>query len=301
LKAQPNLEGLPSEVLAVLASYSNEASYPAGAWIRRAGESIGEVFFIGKGVVEVGGPGDSEWGRRQVSGPGGVGLAHHFARLGEPPSIRAIDETVGLEIDVSDFDQIIEDHFPLLFEMSRTTALHVVEATRELGSDRIPEPGFPLDHMVETPIELDLVQRLSRARRAPFLHGTNLTALATLIREHDSLKLEKDEMLWSAGDPVDGLALVLDGSLRTVGDFGESSASPGATLGAWEILSDKPRFEGWVAAEASRLLVVQRDQFVDLLEDHFEFGLAYLQRASERLVSSWWATARRNEGSGSRT
>ena len=291
LKAQPYLDGLSPNVLATLASYSEEQFYPAGALIRAHDSPIRRIHFLGSGEIEITRPMDVHVQGVRIEAPGAAGLAHHFARTVRTPAVRAVMDTLCLEIATIDLDQILEDHFSLLLEIARTSCEHAVANFKKLGGKRLPEAGFEIIHHRETPVKLDLVQRLARAKSAPFLRGTNLTVLGELIRFATPRTVPKSTVLWREGDPVDRMVLVLDGSFRSEGKHGRCQAPSGATLGAWEILSESPRFEGWVAEEPSRILSIRKDLFTDLLEDHFEFAETYLQRVSQKIVDGWEAIA----------
>lgn len=287
LKAQPYLEGLSPNVLATLASYSEEQFYPVGTRIRAAGSPIERIHFLGSGEVEISQPGLAGSDGMRIDAPGAVGLAHHFARTVQAPAVHSIVDTLCLEIATIDLDQILEDQFSLLLEIARTSCGHAIENFKELGENRPSEIGFETTDHGETPVQLDLVQRLARAKSAPFLRGTNLTVLGELIRFATPRTVQKETVLWREGDPIDRMVLILDGSFRTEGKFGRCHAPSGATLGAWEILAESPRFEGWVAEETSRILSIHKDLFIDLLEDHFEFAEAYLQRVSQKILDGW--------------
>ncbi len=287
LKAQPYLEGIPSEVLAALASYSEEGSYSRRTRIPRGDRSVERILFLAEGRVRVGDVGDGDREPISVEAPGVVGLAHHFAEATPAPAVVAEDPVLCLELAVIDLDQILEDHFPLLLQFARRSGSEVMNARRAIPGDRPDEPGFEASDRVQTPVRLDLVQRLARARRAPFFKGTNLTVLGQMIRFEKPRTLEAGDALWQVGEPIDELALVLDGTLRSAGPFAPGRAGAGATLGAFEILSEGKREEGWVAESVARIVPISRELFIDLLEDHYEFARLYLKRQARALISAW--------------
>lgn len=293
LKAQPYLDGLASNVLAALASYTEERFYPAGSVVRARRDVIERVVFLGSGAVYLSGPSDLPEHGLQIEAPGAIGLAHLFAGSNDAPSIRALEDTLCLEIGADDLRQIMEDHFPLLLQMARTSCEQAVLATMALGDGRPPELGFDDEDRRETPVHLDLVHRLARAKRAPFLRDTNLSVLGELFRVTEPKMISEGESLWARGASVDRMAFVLDGAFRSDGEFGTCVASSGSTLGAWEILVETPRFEGWIAERPSRVLFIHEDLFVDLLEDHFEFAEAYLRRVNQHVLYAWNLLARK--------
>lgn len=292
LKAQPYFEGLTPSLLALLASHSEEEFYPAGAHLRRAGDPIDTVHFFGAGALAVEHVVDGRAVRFVVEPPGAVGLADHFAQTPAPAAVRALVDTFCLTLATADLDQILEDHFALVHQFARASCDAVISARKALADARTDEPGFESADLIETPAQLDLVQRLARARRAPLLRGTNLTLLAELIKLEEPERVPAGARLWREGDAIDRMVLILDGRFRTDGRFGVARAGAGATVGAWEIAATGSRFEGWVAEVPSRILSIERELFVDLLEDHFEFAQIYLQRLSEQVVLGVRARAR---------
>lgn len=294
LKAQPYFAGLPSSVLTVLASYSEEQFYPAGSSIRSENATIDRAIFLGSGEVRVGRPDASRGSGMRVQAPGAIGLAHSFAHAKRVPPVRAMSDTLCLEIGVDDLSQILEDHFSLLLQMTRTSAEQVRGNTVALGSARPKERGFSKEDRQETPVRLDLVQRLARAKRAPLFRETNLTVLGELFRSDQPDLIQPGEALWKPGDPIDRMAFVLDGGFRTDGTLGDCLAPAGATLGAWEIALESTRAEGWIATQPSRVLSISRELFIDLLEDHFEFAETYLRRVNRQILRGWDLLAERS-------
>lgn len=284
LKAQPYFTGLAPNLLALLASHSEEAFYPAGSRVRRAGDPIEAVHFFGSGTFAIAHTFEGQTATFEVTAPGAIGLADHFAETPFPAEARAVVDSFCLTLSTTDLDQILEDHFSLVQQFARASGDSVVNLCKALADSRFDEAGFEASDLIETPAQLDLVQRLSRARRAPFLKGTNLTLLAELIRLDEPERIAAGETIWNEGDPIDRMVLVLDGRFRTNGRHGVARAGAGAMLGAWEIAATGPRFEGWVAEVPSRTLSIERELFIDLLEDHFEFAQAFLRRLSEQIV-----------------
>ncbi len=289
LKAQPYLAEQPPEVLTVLAYYTEERHYRGGQPVREAGDRVDRISFLAQGHVDVGGRDDAEAARR-IGAPGVVGLVHHFAGVERPPAVRAGADTLCLELRVGDLDQILEDHFSLLLGFARRTGDEALRAGRALGSARPDEPGFDEATRSGTPVQLDIVHRLAQARRAPWFRGTNLTVLGQLTRFETIERLAPGQALWKTGDPIDRMALVVDGSFESDGPFARCRAREGALVGALEILSEAPRLEGWVARTPSRVLTIRRDLFVDLLEDQHDFAREYLGRCSERAIAAWAGT-----------
>lgn len=287
LKAQPYLDGLPPNLLALLASHTEEVFFAKGERVRRHGDPIDTIHFFGTGAFEILPElGEGRIGRFELTAPGVIGLVDHLAQTTRPPAVRAAVDTLCLAIGTDELDQILEDHFPLVHQIARANSDTIVRARMAERDERRDEPGFAQPELVDAPAELDLVQRLARARRAPFFQGTNLTLLAELIKLDEPDRIAKDEFLWRECDPIDRMALVLEGRFRSEGRHGVARAGAGATLGAWEITASGTHFEGWVAETCSRVAWIEKELFIDLLEDHFELSQLHLRRLSQEVVES---------------
>ncbi len=289
LKAQPYLDGVSSNVLTALASFSEERVYRVGEIIRPPGACIDRITFLGQGKIETLAPPASSSPARIVDAPGAIGLAHHFAHSDRPPGARALTEALCLEISIGDFSQILEDHFSLTLQMARATVDQVQLSIERLKENRPPESGYPLNTLRETPVQLNLVERLARVREAAFFSSSRLGVIAELVRHETLQRFAEGEPIWKEKDSADQMAIVLDGRFRSKGPFGECEVGPGAQMGAWDVLGEGQHVEGWVAACPSRTLSIPKNLLVDLLEDHFDFAESYLDNVSRYLLACWSA------------
>ena len=287
LKAQPYLVGQTPEVLTALASYTEDRYHDAGSVIRPASKRLDEILFLAEGTVEI-----FEASRRRIEAPGVIGIPHAATRSTDVPEIRSVDDTLLLAIATEDMDQIFDDHAALLMMFARRTAEQCLGVERALGDPRPIVPGFAPEDDVGTPIELDLVHRLARARRAPFFAETNLSVLGQLIRYEEIRRIQPEEALWEIGDPIRQMTLVLDGTFESRGPFATTTASAGAVIGAYEILRETDREESWVARKPSRVLDISRNHFIDLFEDHPEFARAYHAYCARATLDAWNRAAR---------
>ena len=301
LKAQPYLKDQPTEVLSALALYSEDEFCAAGSIVRPAAGPIEKVLFLAEGTVEIHPLPGAAGLPRSVSSPGVIGLPHHFSGVGETPEVRAVEDTLCLEVTASDLDQILEDHSSLMLNFAQRGAEEAGLSLAALGGSRPEEPSF-LDTQsseestaksdaqgtgVQTPIQLDIVDRLALARRSPFFSRTSLTVIGRLIQPDGIEHLDQGRALWSYGDPIEDMAFIVDGELEFHTPDGIRIASAGAVLGAWEVLSEGDRTETWVARKPTRLISIPRERFIDTLEDHFDFAYEYLRYCGASSVASW--------------
>jgi CRP-like cAMP-binding protein len=308
LKAQPYLAGISPQMITVLAAHSEERDFRPGETIFAAGVLPDTIFFLSTGGVRIEYDGTATKNAFEVKAPGGVGLMEYLACSEQPPGVRAMVETQALAVDPRIFMQLVEEDFMLYQSIARTLGRAVLDARDALGPQRPPERGYPTGATGPLPESLDLVQKLVRAREAPFFENSNVTVMTELLRFQQPRRLEPGETLWEAGDPVSSIALVLDGhctatvpraraearaesgdreSRESVGrQAGEPIAYPaGSVLGAWELFAVESRAETARAGPETRILEIDRVHLTDVLEDHFEFALDYLEKMAGEVVA----------------
>lgn len=95
--------------------------------------------------------------------------------------------------------------------------------------------------------------------------------------------LEKDT-IYETHQPSDALYLVLEGKVRLHRDDEDIvTAGPKEAFGTWALFDDEPRVATATAAEDSRLLRIDRDEFHELLSDHTEITQAVLKNIAGRM------------------
>lgn len=299
LKAQPYLAGLPPKVIAVLAEHSEECDFHAREVVYEEGAPPQTLFFLSTGSIRIqyGEPGAGA--PIDIDAPGGVGLMEHLARSERPPAAWALEETQTLAVDLEVFMQLVEEDFILYQTIARTLSRAVLAARGALAAQRLCERGYPkaVEDAV-APESLDLVHKLVLVRQAPFFRDSSVTVLTELLRFQQPRRLEAGETIWHAGDPVRSMALVLDGHCASLRGEEPLDFPAGSMLGAWEVLSFEPRAETAIARRPSRLLEIDRIHFTDVLEDHFEFALDYLQKMAREAVALRSMPAERGQESG---
>jgi len=108
-----------------------------------------------------------------------------------------------------------------------------------------------------------------------------LAYLAAIAREVD---VSKGDKIYTEGDPSDALYLVLEGAVRLQREKREIAAtSAGEAFGTWALFDEDPRVVTAVASEDTRLLRIDRDEFVELLADHVQITQGILRTVVGRL------------------
>ncbi len=108
-----------------------------------------------------------------------------------------------------------------------------------------------------------------------------LVAVAAITEEVDYLA---SDVIYQQYDAPDALYLVLQGSIRLHQvDRTIAVAQPLTPFGSWALFDEEPRVTSATAAEAARLLRIDRDDFTDLLSDHVQIAQAIIKSVAHRL------------------
>jgi len=303
LKAQPYLAGISPQMIAVLAAHSEEREFRPEQTLFEPGALPDTIFFLSTGGVRIEYVGAGSKTVFEVEAPGGVGLMEYLACSEQPPAVRATAETQALAVDPRILMQLVEEDFLLYQSIARTLGRALLDARHALGPRRPPEKGYSREPLGSLPRSLDLVQRLVRAREAPFFRSSNVTVMTELLRFQEPRRLDAGELLWESGEPVSSMALVLEGRCRAKTRGGDPAAvgeplerrsrharhetlyPAGSVLGAWEIFAVESRAETVRAEAETWILEIDRVLLTDVLEDHFEFALDYLEKMASEIVA----------------
>ncbi|MCP4566269.1 MAG: Crp/Fnr family transcriptional regulator [FCB group bacterium] len=108
--------------------------------------------------------------------------------------------------------------------------------------------------------------------------------LAYLAAIAEEVAFDEDEVIYREQDLPDALYLVLDGSVRLHRDTEEiTNASAREAFGSWALFDNEPRVVTATALEETRLLRVDREEFIDLLADHVQITEGVLKAMAGRL------------------
>jgi CRP-like cAMP-binding protein len=109
-----------------------------------------------------------------------------------------------------------------------------------------------------------------------------LAHVATVAREES---LPAGSVLFREGDPPDSLFVMLDGKIRLLRGgrpFGEAVA--GEPLGTWSLFIDHPRRATAEVVENTRVLVLDREEFYEVLAEQVEVTRSMVQDLVSRLL-----------------
>ncbi len=93
-----------------------------------------------------------------------------------------------------------------------------------------------------------------------------------------------NDVIFKEHDAADALYLVINGKVRLHrGDDEIAIAGPREAFGAWALFDDEPRLVTATVMEDCRLLLIDRDDFADLLADHIQITQGIMKDIVGRL------------------
>jgi CRP-like cAMP-binding protein len=267
---------LSPEALAVIAEHARPRRFPAGALVLRPDRPVRALHFIVSGTVDF---------ERVETG------AHKLLRaretIGElaalsdnPRGERAIalEDTVTLELDREDMEDVFEDNFPIFLAVLRTLAQSHIRVRQMLG----PTAGFRL--VEPTPSEtwtrpLGLVQRIMLLRSTMNFARARIAALADVAQECQEVEFAQGESLWRAGDESTYALVIASGLVECVAQGGTQhfELGPASVVGGVDSIAGEPRW--YDAATASPVLALRLDlqSMLDVVEDNMDMAVDMLR------------------------
>lgn len=108
--------------------------------------------------------------------------------------------------------------------------------------------------------------------------------LAYLAAIAEEVTFMKGDDIFKVDEASDAMYLVLDGRVRLHREDREISvAASREAFGTWSLFDDEPRVVSATVSEDSRLLKIDRDDFIDLLADHVQITQGVLKTMAGRL------------------
>ena len=108
-----------------------------------------------------------------------------------------------------------------------------------------------------------------------------LSHLAAIARE---VSFPKGETIYQEQDRADAMYLVLEGQVRVHRDGREVVvAGPTDVFGTWALFDDQPHVAAATTLEDTRLLRIDREDFIDLLSDQVQVTEGVIKALVKRL------------------
>ena len=133
---------------------------------------------------------------------------------------------------------------------------------------------------------LTTVEKVIFLQEIDIFEQTSTEDLAHIAAITEEFELKRDHVIFKEGDFPDAMYMVLDGTVRlTRDDQVVMDAKHKDVFGTWALFDDELRVVTAVTLEESRLLKIDKEDFIDLLADHVQITQSILKGMAMRLRS----------------
>jgi CRP-like cAMP-binding protein len=131
---------------------------------------------------------------------------------------------------------------------------------------------------------LSIVEKVILLQNIDVFSEVPTEQLASLAAIAEEVEFIKGDIIYKENDPSDALYLVLEGKVHLRrGDQEISVAEKEEAFGTWALFDEEPRVVTATVVEDSRLLRVDREDFIDLLADHVQIAQGVIKIVVKRL------------------
>ncbi len=279
----PEMDRLSATHLAAIAAHASEEFFPRGSTLIAPDEQVETLYLVVDGQVSL-----ARAGRPQGEvGPGAsVGLLHLLARAHPGLHATAVTDTLTLRLDWDDHLDVCEEHFPIVEQYLWYLSDRLVEQLRGTPELLRRSPVAPMLHAPETR-DLDVVERLLTLRGTGVFPNRAPDSLGELARHVKEARYARGTSVWHRGDPAEDFLVVVDGEISCAAGAARAQVpiGPGGVAGMHEALGYNDRWCDAIATSASRVLRVDVESLLDIMEDHFDMAIDFVAlRAAELLA-----------------
>lgn len=264
-----------------LAEAMQDRLIPAGSRIYRRGDHAGHIYFVLKGEVELKLEGAESW---KLTPPSVVGILDVQQDRARERTAIALSDVHALVLGAEDYFDVLEDNF----EYARAGVQGIAVNLHKLSLDLAPTGGFPEPTGPVAPLPprpLNLVERTFALHHGPAFRAASIQGVTRLAGLAEEVRYEPGDVISRRGDPCDALVVVALGLVRIDREDPrvEARFGAGSLVGGYATIGhDAHEYDTTVLAPTAALRV-RKEDFFDLLEDHFEVTRGILGfLASER-------------------
>lgn len=283
LRSFPAYADMPPDRLLPTAEYTRERFFPKGAYLTRYRTPAEVMHFIVRGRVE------TRRGERHIGTFGERDVVGGLTLLAQDPDgmdTIALEDTITLELHGDDAQEIFEDDYGMLRNIYRALSHGILETRRQLGEtggysrEIAPSPTCPAR-------PLDLVERMAFLRRAMLFAQDRVEAIANLALESREVRLGDGAPLWREGAPTsEHFYHIVCGAVEGRSASGASFVfGPGDAVGALDAFAEVPRWYTASSRDGLVALRIERETFLDILEDDFDIAIEFSRALARNLLA----------------
>jgi CRP-like cAMP-binding protein len=283
LRTVPFLRRLGPHDLSLFTPLALHEDHPAGGTLCTQGEPARRVFFVVQGELEA-----KTADGTYTLGPGGtVGLHHVLSRIRYPYTVTARTDSACLVLDRDPLEELFEEHFSIAWELLQQLGRELVQH----GRGQPTEALFPRHSAVVVgpgqSAARSVVERMIFLLDTPLFAGSPSRAIAELARRSTSVELAAGTQLWRQGERARHFLVLQSGAVDVELDgCAPVVCGAGSAPGAVELLARERRWYDARTQSAVRALRIERDGFVDALEDHHELMVAQLEHLARAAIAT---------------
>jgi CRP-like cAMP-binding protein len=273
LRSIPVAAELSPAVLHILAQSLAERELAGGAVVQRGGDPVLALKLITEGGFDLLRGGEKVGA---LAAPQSFGFLDILARSDASYDVVAAGPTRTLELGADRLLETMEDHFSLLAATLRYAAERMLQEMQELPAEAL---AFRPEKMpIEIPSRpLDLVERVFVMRCTTVFRKANVNVLARLAEHMPEIRARAGTVLFEPGEPSPFAVFIAGGTVLCEAPDGRRFAQgPGTAVGGVESLAGRPRWFRAVAQTDVVALEGNGDALVDMMEDNFELGMAFI-------------------------
>jgi CRP-like cAMP-binding protein len=130
------------------------------------------------------------------------------------------------------------------------------------------------------------VERAIALREVEAFRSVPMEQLAHVAAASREERFAEGSVFFREGDPPGGLLVVLEGAVRLErGGKVLGEAVAGETLGAWSLFDEHRRRATAMAARDTRVLILEREAFYEVLSEHVEIVKSMFRDLVHRLLA----------------
>ncbi len=252
---------------ALISRRTSDRFVPAGEVLFVAGSPTTEIYFVFKGEVELQRDGLEPW---RLTPPSVIGV---IDALYERPHARTAVAVTDLHLLALSSEEWF-DTFEENFEVSRDNLTRICEGLAKIELEVPPDGSFPEPEgePAEPALGLNLVERMLLVRRSVAFQAATVQAVARVAQVAEEVELAAGQLLHEPGKATHSFYIVASGLVEVAHEEPHFRARFGAgevVFGAGGVGIRSPEFSSKAIAPTV-LLAVRREDFFDIMEDHFD-------------------------------
>ena len=131
---------------------------------------------------------------------------------------------------------------------------------------------------------LTVVEKVILLQDVDIFSEVSTAQLASLAGIAEEREYDPGDSVYLERDPANSMFLVVEGQVRLHrSDLEITVRGPGTAFGTWALFDDEPRVSSATTLEPAKLLMLDKDDFIDLLADDVQITQGVLKALVNRV------------------